>query len=179
MWTQLVLIGVLGVVSGALGLGDAASSDQGLQRRVETEIREYAHFTIFDEVSVGVDGPRVTLAGRVTEPFKRTEIEKRTARVAGVKEVVNGIRVLPASFRDAELRVRIAQAVYSHPSFWRYAAMASPPIHIIVEGGRVTLVGLVDTESDRTLAFALAQVPGTFGVTNELKTPQSGRSGRF
>jgi hyperosmotically inducible protein len=168
MLTRLFLVGVLVVMP---SLTEAAAFGDTLARRVEAKIRAYPHFTIFDDISVSANGQRITLAGRVTEPFKRVEIEARAAKVEGVKDVVNNIRVLPTSFRDADLRVRIAKAIYSHPSFWRYAAMASPPIHIIVEAGNVTLVGTVDTESDRTLAFALAQVPGTFGVTNNLKTP--------
>jgi hyperosmotically inducible protein len=63
----------------------------------------------------------------------------------------------------------VARAIYNHPAFWRYAQMTNPPIHIIVEGGRITLTGVVDSEVDRMLANSLAQVGGSFGVTNHLK----------
>jgi osmotically-inducible protein OsmY len=43
------------------------------------------------------------------------------------------------------------------------------PIHIIVSGGRTRLLGLVDSEADRTLVMSRArEVPGAFGVNNEL-----------
>jgi osmotically-inducible protein OsmY len=43
------------------------------------------------------------------------------------------------------------------------------PIHIIVQGGRTLLVGVVDSAFDRTIAGQRARaVPGTFGVENEL-----------
>lgn len=49
------------------------------------------------------------------------------------------------------------------------------PIHIIVKGGRTLLIGAVDSESDKTTAgFRAREVPGTFGVENELVVPQRG-----
>jgi hypothetical protein len=43
------------------------------------------------------------------------------------------------------------------------------PIHIIVKNGRVTLLGVVDNEGDKTIAGMKArQVPGSFEVNNEL-----------
>jgi osmotically-inducible protein OsmY len=43
------------------------------------------------------------------------------------------------------------------------------PIHIIVQGGRTTLLGVVDNESDKTVAGMRArEVNGVFGVENEL-----------
>jgi hyperosmotically inducible protein len=50
--------------------------------------------------------------------------------------------------------------------------MAQPPIHIVVDNGHVTLTGYVNNETERTLAYALAQVPGTFSVKNDLKLDQ-------
>jgi hypothetical protein len=43
------------------------------------------------------------------------------------------------------------------------------PIHIVVDKGRVTLLGVVDNESDKTVAGMKArEVPGSFAVDNEL-----------
>jgi hypothetical protein len=51
------------------------------------------------------------------------------------------------------------------------------PIHIIVKGGRVTLLGVVDNESDKTVAGMKArQVPGSFAVENELMVESSSQS---
>ena len=48
------------------------------------------------------------------------------------------------------------------------------PIHIIVKNGRITLLGVVDTEGDKTLAGLRARdVPGSFGVDNELAVEKS------
>jgi osmotically-inducible protein OsmY len=48
------------------------------------------------------------------------------------------------------------------------------PIHIIVKNGKITLLGVADTESDKTVAGMRArQVPGSFGVENELAVEKS------
>ena len=170
VWTRtLVFLLVLSAYSGTRAVAAPQSADEALAARVTREVRDYSHFTIFDDIRVSATDGRVKLTGRVTEPFKRTDLETRIAKLSGVTKVENAIRVLPASMRDADLRARIAQAIYTHPALWRYASLPRPPIHIIVEGGRVTLIGHVDAEADRTLAYVLAQVPGTFSVTNELK----------
>ena len=47
--------------------------------------------------------------------------------------------------------------------------IGSYPIHVVVERGRVRLLGMVDTEADKTAAGLAARgVPGTFGVQNDL-----------
>ena len=128
------------------------------------------HFTIFDDVSVSVDNGIVTLVGRMTMGYKRDELQKRVAAIAGVKQVVNQLEVLPASSFDDTLRQQIARAIYGNANFWTYAAMRNPPIHIIVAGSRVTLTGLVRTETDRRLAQALATQFNALSVSNELRT---------
>jgi hyperosmotically inducible periplasmic protein len=145
---------------------------KGLQvlQDVAHEVRQYTRFTIFDDVNAAVDAGVVTLTGRVTAPFKKNEIADRVARVEGVREVRNDIAVLPVSPFDDELRYRVARAIYSNPSFWHYASMSNPPIHIVVENGRVTLTGVVATNVERMLARSLATTFGAFSVKNDLKT---------
>jgi hyperosmotically inducible protein len=71
---------------------------------------------------------------------------------------------------DDDLRYAIARAIYSSSAFWSYASMSNPPIHIIVERGRVTLTGVVGSEVDRMMARSLASGFNAFSVTCELKT---------
>jgi hyperosmotically inducible protein len=139
-------------------------------RDVTSEVRQYSRFTVFDDVNAAIADGVVTLAGRVTMPFKRDEIAARVARVEGVREVRNELAVLPVSPFDDELRYRIARAIYGNSAFWHYAAMANPPIHIVVEHGRVTLTGVVNNNVERMLARSLATTFGAFSVKNDLKT---------
>jgi hyperosmotically inducible protein len=103
-------------------------------------------------------------------PFKKTGIEARVAAIDGVRTVRNEISVLPASASDDALRYRVARAIYNNPSFWNYAARANPPIHIVVEHGRVTLTGVVGSSVERVLARSLATGLGELSVTCELRT---------
>jgi hyperosmotically inducible protein len=139
-------------------------------RDIADQVNRYTQFTIFDSVSASVDQGQVVLTGWVTMPYKRDDLERRVRRVDGVASVKNAIEVLPVSQFDDELRFRIARAIYGNSSFWHYAAMANPPIHIVVNRGRVTLVGTVNDNVERMLARSLASGFGEFDVKNELKT---------
>ena len=147
----------------------AQTADDDLQRQVLGAVRSYTNFTIFDDVSVAVSDRAVTLTGRVTMPFKRNDIGARVAKIDGVRQLVNEIQVLPVSIGDSRLRTKVAQSIYGNSTFWHYASMVNPPIHIVVEHSRVTLTGCVNGEIERTLAYALAQVDGAMSVTNELR----------
>lgn len=165
------LVGAV-VLSFAFAVSAYAGGPEDLQvfRSVSKEVLRYPRFTVFDSVHANVDDGVVTLTGKVTMPFKRNDIEKRVARLDGVREVHNEIEVLPVSIHDDELRHRIARSIYGNSSFWSYAAMANPPIHIIVERGHVTLEGVVNSHVDRLLARSLASQHLAFSVKNNLKT---------
>jgi len=144
-------------------------SDASLAALIVKSLREYPSLGIFDDVEISVNDRNVVLTGAVTMPFKRNDITARVSKIDGVRSLTNKIDVLPALASDSNLRQRLAQAIYTHPAFWQYAAMACPPIHIIVAYGHVRLTGVVNNELERTLAYALAQVDGVVSVKNELK----------
>ena len=137
---------------------------------IVTSVNRYTQFTIFDDINAYVKDGVVTLSGKVTMPYKRNDIAKRVAKVDGVREVRDEITVLPVSQFDDELRYRIARSIYGNSNFWNYAIMPNPPIHIVVENGRVTLTGVVGSNVDRMLAQSLATQFGAFSVKNALKT---------
>ena len=137
---------------------------------IADQVNRYTQLTIFDSISASVDEGRVVLSGWVTMPYKRDDIEKRVRKVEGINAVDNKIGVLPVSQFDDELRFRIARAIYSHSLFWNYAAMVNPPIRVVVNHGRVTLEGVVQSNVERMLARSLASGFGAFDVKNDLKT---------
>ena len=156
---------------GSVALADTGErKDLQLFNDVATAVNRYTQFTIFDNVDVAVKDGTVTLTGDVTMPYKREDIEKRVAKVDGVRQLRNRIKVLPVSLSDDQLRYRIARAIYDDPNFWKYAIGPNPPIHIIVEHGRVTLAGVVDNEMDRLIARSLAHQFPALSVKNDLKT---------
>ena len=150
--------------------GGTGQKDFQIFKDVARSVEQYTRFTIFDDVNAQVKDGVVTLTGRVTMPYKRDDLERQVAKVGGVRTVRNEIEALPVSQFDDELRYRIARAIYGNSNFWNYAIMANPPIHIVVERGRVTLTGVVGNEVDRVLARSLATGFGAFSVKNDLKT---------
>ena len=147
----------------------AQISDRSLFERVAEAVLTYPQYGVFDGIDVDVQDRVVTLSGRVTNPKKKEDIEKRVQKIDGVRSLTSEIGVLPLSPSDDELRYRVARSIYNHPMFWMHGQRPIPPIHIIVERGRVTLTGLADSEVQRTTAASLAQVSGSFGVTNRIK----------
>ena len=158
------------VSAAAAGRRAGSVATRKIANEIARQVERYPQFTIFDDVNGAVDNGVVTLTGKVTMPFKKNDIGKRSAGIDGVREVQNNIDVLPVSTYDDELRQRIARAIYGNPAFWHYGAMANPPIHIIVERGHVTLTGVVNSNVDRMLARSLATGFGELSVTNELRT---------
>lgn len=158
----------------ALGLtGSAFAADRtnyDIYRDVTRQVSGYVYFSIFDNVRAEVDNGVVTLTGKVTLPFKAKDIEKRVARIAGVTTVRNELETLPVSGMDNRLRLGIARAIYANPALQMYGWGANPSIHVVVERGRVTLDGIVNSDADRTIAEMVARQFSTFGVTNELRT---------
>ncbi|CAN5892114.1 hypothetical protein BH24ACI4_BH24ACI4_10180 [soil metagenome] len=146
--------------------------DDVLAGAIAATLRNDRRLTIFDQVNGHVDGATVVLTGKVTSPEKRLEIQQRVATLAGVAGIRNHVTVLPTSRFDDDLRYRISRAIYGHPSFWTYAAMPHPPIHIIVENGHVTLTGIVNSRVERAMARSLASGYGEFSIVNELRTDQ-------
>ena len=150
----------------------AQMQDRQLAERVAQTISTYPQYGVFDGVEVDVQNGAVTLSGRVTNPKKRDDIERRVRRIDGLVSLTNDIGVLPLSQADDALRNRVARAIYNHPMFWIHGQRPLPPIHVVVERGRITLMGVADTTAERSLAASLAQVPGSFGVTNRIRTPR-------
>jgi osmotically-inducible protein OsmY len=173
---------MLGLLAGALVVSAQPVLAVQYQRKdlqvlndISTTVNRYAFFTIFDDVSAKIDEGVVTLSGKVTMPYKRNDIARRVAGLAGVTKVINTIDVLPASRFDDEIRHRVARSIYGNPSFWNYAVMAASPIHIVVEHGRVTLTGVVHSEVDKALARSLALQSGVMSVKVDLLTPSEAR----
>jgi len=144
--------------------------DARIAKEVRHELVMQPRYGVFDNLAFRVEGSAVTLLGQVRIPVLKSDAENSVKRIEGVTSVVNEIQVLPPSPADDGIRRAEFRAIYGEPSLSRYAEQAVPPIHIIVSGGRVTLVGVVADKADKTLAGMRAnQVPGVFSVTNQLE----------
>ena len=146
-----------------------AESDGKLAEQVIKAVRSYSLYTVYDDFQGRIRNGSVYIAGAVTEPKKLTDIVERIAKVKGVQAIDNKVVVLPASQEDDRLRVMVAQAIYSQSEFERYS-MADPPIHVIVNKSRVTLIGAVRAEVEKRKAIEAARfVPGTLSVDDKIQ----------
>ena len=141
----------------------SAKTEERITREVRHELLMLPYFGVFDNIAYKVDGSTVTLLGQVVRPVLKSDAENAVKRIEGVDKVDNQIEVLPPSTMDDRLRVRLFRAIYQYPGLQRYELGVQKPIRIIVKNGRVTLEGVVDSESDKNLAGIRANsVSGTF-----------------
>jgi NhaA family Na+:H+ antiporter len=147
-----------------------AESDARIAEEVSTRIRRYVFFSIFDDAEIAVSNGIVTLTGRVTMPYKAGAFADLASHVKGVQQINNLVQPLPVSSFDDQLRFRIARTIYGDPLFWNLAIQVDPPLHILVEHGRVTLTGVVSSDVERRKAEMLAlSTFGVFSVENKLR----------
>jgi hyperosmotically inducible periplasmic protein len=156
----------------ALAADTTGTLDNGqIGQKVIHEIRMYPKYSIFDNVKIRVDNGNVELLGQVSQPYKKSDLQRLAAHVPGVNSVVNDLEVLPLSPFDSRLRLQVARAVYRDPVLSRYGLQSVPPIHIIVDNGHVTLEGVVSTDMEKNVAGIRANGAGlSFGqVVNNLQ----------
>ena len=137
-------------------------SDEAVAKQIADKIRRYSFYTVYDDVSGRVQDGVVWLSGWVTMPFKANRMEEMASKVLGVQEVQNDIEILPTSTFDDQLRDTLARRIYGDLIFSQYAFQPNPPIHIIVDGSRVILTGVVKSQVEKVKAGQIAR--STFGV---------------
>src|SRR5437870_5729380 len=128
-------LALAGIASATTGAGPYTDAD--VAAKAAHEIRMYSRYTIWDNINLRVRDGNLELMGQVSQPFKKQDLQRIVQRVPGVTSVTNELEVLPVSFNDDNLRIRVARAIYRDPALSRYAIQAVPPIHIIVNNGRV------------------------------------------
>jgi len=152
-------------------------SVQNIERKIFKQLINMSYYGVFDHISYKVDGSTVTLYGKVVNGFNKRNAENIVEDIDGVSRVVNQIEVLPASPFDNSIRYEMLRTFATRGgSLYRYIQEPRPSIRIIVDGGRVTLEGVVNNRSDANLANILANgVSGVFSVTNNLQIERENR----
>ncbi len=164
----------LGVVAGQQDQRNRLSSrgQSGLAKEVRHELVMLPYYSVFDNLAFKADeGGVVTLMGQVTRPTLKSDAENVVKKIEGVTKVVNSIEVLPPSPMDDQIRRAAYYTLFGQNSpLFRYGWGAVPPIHIIVNNGKITLYGVVNNETDKNLASVrLNSLPNVFSVDNELQ----------
>lgn len=193
----LALFSVLPLPAFAQANADRVAED------IRQELLQLPYYGVFDFLAFNYEKGTVTLRGFAYSLGLKNNAERAVKRVSGVDTVVNEVEDLPSSTFDDDLRWRTYYAIYRDPFLSRYApggAMlwghahryrgpfgrfgglglqgfemaGNYPIRIIVRGSRVTLMGVVDNDSDKQVAGVRArEVAGAVSVENELMVEKS------
>ena len=141
-----------------------------LETDVQRELLALPYYTVFDFLAFRIEpGGTVRLLGQVVRPTLKSDAERRLKGIEGIDQVINDIEVLPTSPADERIRIAVARNIYRSDALDRYGFQVQPSIHIIVKQGRVALEGVVDTETDKTIAGLKAkEIGGVFEVKNNL-----------
>jgi hyperosmotically inducible protein len=172
LFRKLALAGVFSVaLASAKAPVNVSYTDPELASKVAHEIRMYSRYSLWDNVNVRVTNGNVDLLGQVSQPYKKSDLQRIVDRIPGVHSVTNDLAVLPLSRMDDQLRLQVARAIYRDSVLSRYAMQPVPPIHVIVENGHVTLEGVVNTQMEKNVAGIRANSAGlSFGqVVNNLR----------
>jgi hyperosmotically inducible periplasmic protein len=148
---------------------EEAVSDAQVQERVADAILREPRYGVFDSVGIAVQDGVVVLQGSVHQPWLKDSFDQRVAEVEGVRDVKNEIRVAPASIYDDRLRAQLYARIYGDDMFVRYANWAEPPIRIVVENGKVTLTGVVNSAVEQVRLGMIARGTLAFKVTNAVE----------
>jgi BON domain len=145
-----------------------------ISREVIHQVLMDPYYSVFDNIAFKVEGSHVVLLGEVTKPVLKSDVASSVRNIEGVESVTDNIKVLPLLPTDNRIRHEAFRAIYGFDGLSRYAWGAVPSIHIIVDRGHLTLVGVVDSQADKDMAGMRAKsVPGTFSVVNDLRVGSS------
>ena len=152
-------------------------SDAELQKNLSRKLaydRVGYNDNAFNVVTLGVKDGVVTLGGEVADYPAYSDALSIVQNAKGVTNVVNNLKVAPASTYDDGLRFRLFRAIYGDSVLSKYGMDPAKPIRILVNNGHVALYGKVDSQMDANIAGIRAKgVFGGFTVENHLTTGNS------
>jgi hyperosmotically inducible protein len=183
------------------GTGWSQQETLRVVKDVQKRLGGLAYYSVFDWITFDLHNQSVILQGYAGLASLKSSAGNVLKGIQGVESVDNRIEVLPTSMVDDHIRVQEYNRIYTQPALRKYNAyqggvrratwpqpsvarmaggiLYDPPIgfnaiHIIVKNSHVMLFGVVDSDSDKSIAGIQAQtVPGVFGVQNNLIVAQN------
>jgi hyperosmotically inducible protein len=198
LFASTLATGILAAQNPAPEAGSAWSQQDALRiaKEVQKKLGGLAYYSVFDWITYGMHDKSIVLRGYAALPTLKSAAGNAVKNIPGVESVDNEIEVLPTSMMDDRIRRAVYDRIYTQPALRKYNAyqgsvaqatrprpsvarmaggiLYDPPIgfnaiHIIVKNGKVALYGVVDNESDKTIAGLQANsTPGVFSVDNDL-----------
>ena len=163
---------------------------------VRKALAKLPYYGVFDFLAFKVAEGTVTLQGYAHRPALRREAESMVKNAVKA-DVVNEIEILPTSGYDDRIRWDAYQRIYTGDIASRYVSggemevryevldmrlfpgmepYGTYPVHIVVKDRRLHLVGLLDTDLDKTQVLHRArQVLNTSGLQDSILVRRPGR----
>jgi hyperosmotically inducible protein len=174
----------------------AAEAAKETVAKVRKALTKLPYYGVFDFIAFKVEGGVVTLQGYAHRPALKREAESMVEHAVKT-DVVNQIEVLPSSTFDDRIRWEAYQRVYTEDIASRYVSggemevryevldmrrfpgmepYGTYPVHIVVKDRKLHLIGLLDTDLDKTQVLHRArQVLSTSGVEDAIMVRRPGR----
>ncbi|OGF59736.1 MAG: hypothetical protein A2Y62_05120 [Candidatus Fischerbacteria bacterium RBG_13_37_8] len=141
---------------------DLMRNDTDIEREIFNKIKSKLVDGYFDDVSFKVSNGVVQLFGKISRIGLIKKIMDDVIWIPGVRHVENTMTMLPVSQQDDSIRRQILQKMRNDMRVSHYFAGSFPNIIIIVEGGKVTLKGYVNSNVDKVILEQIAK--STFNV---------------
>ncbi|PWT91813.1 MAG: hypothetical protein C5B54_04580 [Acidobacteria bacterium] len=156
-------------VDNEIAVQSAPKSDREIALDVEARLRDVQVNTyLFNSLSVESHDGEVVLQGKLRDAYLKDFAVKAAMKTPGVRAVVDRIQLL--ALGDDQLRTAVYARLLRDGRISGYFNAPNPPINIIVENSRVTLIGHVNTELDRVQAGRIAgETKGVLSVDNQLQ----------
>jgi osmotically-inducible protein OsmY len=145
---------------------ETRKKDSEIERAVLNELKWNTSIS-GDKVKVKVKNGTVSLAGEVEWEFQRIAIRNTIKNLAGVKGIVNNIKIVP-SITASEIKQKINLA------FHRNATIDAENINVQTSGSKVILTGRVKSWMEKKEAETSAWfAPGVDKVENKLEVDKN------
>lgn len=145
--------------------------DADIRKAVRAAVLRYPNLTVFDSVEYGVENGVVVLRGSMQQPWKKDGVEDAVTRIPGVREVRDEMSVQSLSSFDASLRRQLYRQIYGGGSaiLSSFADTAVPPVRIVVDKGKITLTGYVNSHVEQQVIGNIARQTLAFDVDNRIQ----------
>lgn len=159
------------LVTASVMAGTQLNDDEKLALKASDIISNNYLYTMFDYIQVEADKGILTLHGSVTEPRKvKDYILDIKEKLGKELEIVNEVKILPASFSDDRIRLAIRERIMRDDALLPYSFQRFPePVHVLVKNGRVVLEGKAYSKMDtRLIEMKARSLSGVLSVENNL-----------
>jgi osmotically-inducible protein OsmY len=158
-------LGVWDVKNSIRVRSDPRRSSAEVQQALRLALARDRYLSEYD-LTVAVEEGRAALNGTVRSEFDKRRAESVASSIRGVSEVQNELTVksaVPKPVLDLQLKYRIKNRLYWSP------LIDDNEITVVVDDGRVTLTGVVDSPNSFEVVARIARQAGAKQVSNRIR----------